>query len=118
MPLFLLTWLKGFSLRQYAEAGAVVAIFLFVLWWDHAEIQKGRDECQAAIIVETNRAATQLDALRNATNPLVLKQHELEQAIANANKPPIPTNPDCAPIDADSVRSALGAHAKPTAQMR
>ena len=47
IALGLLKWAAGFSLRQYAEAAVVAAIFAFVMYWDHLEIQKGRDETEA-----------------------------------------------------------------------
>lgn len=46
--MLIFAWLKGFSLRQYAEAIAVVALFVFVMYWDHLKIQQGRDEVLAA----------------------------------------------------------------------
>jgi hypothetical protein len=59
-----LAWLKGFSLRQYAEAAAVVGLFLFVMYWDHLKIQQGRDECEAKYAAAETAAQAKAENLQ------------------------------------------------------
>jgi len=61
IALGLLKWAAGFSLRQYAEAAAVAAIFAFVMYWDHLEIQKGRDETEARYAAVSAKAQAAID---------------------------------------------------------
>ena len=112
MPFLLmaLSWAKGFTLREWLEAGAAVAIVVFILFWDHSEIQKGRDECQAAQVKQNNAFAKQLDALRAANNPLVIQRHQLDEAVSHVVEPPVPASSDCAPLDLVRLRSAHSPH--------
>jgi len=57
----ILSWAKGFTLRQWIEVGATVAIIVFVLYWDHLEIQKGRDETEARYAAVSAKAQAAID---------------------------------------------------------
>ena len=77
----ILSWANGFSVRQWFEAAAAVAIFVFVLYWDHLEIQKGRDE------VTELQAKVNAKAQKTADEDASAAHQKLHADVANITAP-------------------------------
>jgi hypothetical protein len=95
--------LAKIPLRLYEYAGLALAIVLFVLWWDHTEIEKGRAEIRKEIAVAQAKAQASIDAAADAQNAKI-------QAQFNAhNYTPIDYTlpPDCNGKVPDAIRDAV-----------
>jgi len=66
----ILGWAKAIPLRDWLGAGALMAVFLFVMWWDHHERQIGREE-SAAKITAISAQLTEAQSANRSNNDAI-----------------------------------------------
>lgn len=101
----LLAFLSKVPLRLYEYAVLALVVIVFVLWWDHREIQKGRDEIEAKLAKAQQETQSKLDKAAEDQNAKIEAQFN-----AHAYTPIDYTLPvNCPGKVPDEVRDAVNA---------
>lgn len=89
--------LKLIPLRDYAFAGALLALTIFVIYWNHRERVIGEQECKAAQDAAQVRAQAAIDANAKAANAKLQAAYDAQKYMPMDYHPPI----DCGSVPSD-----------------